>query len=236
MKTECVFTDVDNLLEIFRNNFVRLCEENSVTQSHLAKAVGCTHETISNYQLGITYPNLETLLKIANFFKITPNELINMPAITTSLNERSEQKYFSEKVGLSVEAIDLLYENYKDDALSCENEALDYLIRHDFAYACDLNAPEKFSVLRYLYEAICHPDIKINSNDKELREKLNYYIDEYYLEQRSLKIPVGEFYLQMVNNRINHIVKNLIWKDRKIQRKVKDELRKKPLPSKTAKS
>ena len=152
MKTEYVFTDVDNLLKNFRNNFVRLCEENSVTQSKLADAVGCTHETISNYQLGNTYPNLETLLKIANFFKITPNELIDIPTTTTSTNEKSEQKYFSEKTGLSIESINTLYRNYEDESLSCENEALDFLIKCDYIYG--FNDPCEISFLVIFYQLV----------------------------------------------------------------------------------
>ena len=68
-----------------------------------------------------------------------------------------------------------------------------------------------------------------------LREKLDYYIDDYYIKQCSDIISVGEFYLYMLNKRINHLVKDVIWNDRKVQRKVKEELRKKTLPSETAK-
>lgn len=156
-----------------------------------------------------------------------------MPTITTSIKEESEIRYFAKKTGLSVESINMLYRNYEDESFSCENEALDFLIKYDYIYG--FNNPCEIPFFKYLHEAICHPNIKLNTTDKELREKLDYYIDDYYIKQCSDIISVGEFYLYMLNKRINHLVKDVIWNDRKVQRKVKEELRKKPLPSETAK-
>ena len=47
----------------------KLREESNLTQKDLADKTGLTQAQISKIEKGKTNPNLETLLKIANFFK-----------------------------------------------------------------------------------------------------------------------------------------------------------------------
>lgn len=233
MKTKYIPEDVDKLLENFKNNFVKLCAENSVTQNKLAKAIGCTHETISNYQLGTTYPNLKTLLKIAEYFKITLNELVDMPKITEPAKEEAEQEYFSKRIGLSVEAVEYLYElsnNYESDL-----EALNYLLEEDYSRLYGHNEEydddDGLYILSCLYDAIHTPPFNINNISSKLHEKLNYYKNDYYLDGNT-DIPMGEYYIQMFNYKINHLIKDKLWKQKDIQKQAKAALRKRPLPDK----
>lgn len=51
------------------SQLTKLREESNLTQKDLASKTGLTQAQISKIEKGKTNPNLETLLKIANFFK-----------------------------------------------------------------------------------------------------------------------------------------------------------------------
>ena len=63
-----------------------LRHENNVTQEHLAEILGVSCQSVSRWELGICYPDIELLPTIANYFDITLDNLIGMNDI------RSEAK------------------------------------------------------------------------------------------------------------------------------------------------
>lgn len=63
-----------------------LRREHGVTQEALSEALGVSCQSVSRWELGICYPDIELLPAIANYFSITLDDLLGMQEI------RSEQK------------------------------------------------------------------------------------------------------------------------------------------------
>ena len=57
-----------------------LLKENKITQKQLADALGIPASTLGNYVQGKNEPNLETLISIAEFFKISTDYLLEFPS------------------------------------------------------------------------------------------------------------------------------------------------------------
>lgn len=53
-----------------------LRENNKMSQTELAEALFLSQRTISSYETGINEPDIETLKKIASYFKVTVDYLI----------------------------------------------------------------------------------------------------------------------------------------------------------------
>lgn len=60
---------------MFGERLRRLRIENSVKQAELGEYLGVTSNTISNWELGVTSPNPDTIEKIVEYFNTTPNYL-----------------------------------------------------------------------------------------------------------------------------------------------------------------
>ena len=64
----------------FAENVKQLRKNKEITQEKLAEALGVTGQTISRWELGICYPDLELLPAIANFFGVTIDMLLSNDA------------------------------------------------------------------------------------------------------------------------------------------------------------
>ncbi|MCL2862406.1 MAG: helix-turn-helix transcriptional regulator [Firmicutes bacterium] len=53
-----------------------LREERGVSQEQLAKAIGIRQQTISQYENGITQPDIQTIKKLCDFFDVTSDYLL----------------------------------------------------------------------------------------------------------------------------------------------------------------
>ena len=227
MKTIYNSKDADKLMETFRNNLADLCNENLETQKSLAEKVGCNHGTISNYISGETLPSLDMIIKIADYFETTPDELIGYP----SKAEEEKQRFFSEKTGLSTKTIEKLYDYKKWGDHQEDIEALNYLIRYND------ETDEGLTLLRCLYEAIYNQPLKIDITDTDSIK--TYYNDSNYFLEPHLKsrehIHMSDIYIMMVSKKINYIVKEKIWKLDKIKKATKEHLKQKISRSKLKK-
>jgi transcriptional regulator with XRE-family HTH domain len=67
-------------IELYNSHFAatlrELMEKNGTTQKEIATAVGIRPQTLSLYCIGETQPNVDKLLKIAEFFNVTTDYLI----------------------------------------------------------------------------------------------------------------------------------------------------------------
>lgn len=97
-----------------------------VTQERLAEVLGVTAQSVSRWELGICYPDLELLPAIANYFRVTLDELMGMSRIRS---EEMRSGIFTEALGFERqkrwdEAIDVLRNALKtfpsDDELESE--------------------------------------------------------------------------------------------------------------------
>ena len=57
-------------------NIKQIRIKNKMTQEELAEALFVTRQTISNYETGKSNPDIETILKIAEVFKVDANTVI----------------------------------------------------------------------------------------------------------------------------------------------------------------
>ena len=60
----------------FAENFKRLRKEKNATQEKTADALGVSSQSVSRWELGICYPDIEMLPSIANYFSVTVDELL----------------------------------------------------------------------------------------------------------------------------------------------------------------
>ena len=93
----------------FSENFKQLRKEKGYTQEKIAEILGVTGQTVSRWELGMCYPDIELLPSIANYFGVTVDVLLS--------NDKNSKKRDSE----------LFYE--KLDTLECENstERIDFV-------------------------------------------------------------------------------------------------------------
>lgn len=61
---------------MFYDNLQRLCKERGVKITHVITALGCSQGNLSKWKNG-GVPKAETIIKIANFFDVSTDELIN---------------------------------------------------------------------------------------------------------------------------------------------------------------
>lgn len=60
----------------FSHNLLRLRKAKKLTQSKLADALGFSDKAVSKWEVGAVLPDVETLVRIADFFDIKVNDLI----------------------------------------------------------------------------------------------------------------------------------------------------------------
>lgn len=62
--------------ENMNENILKLRKDFKLSQEELAERVGVTRQTISNWELGETQPNVEQLKKLSEIFKVSIDELV----------------------------------------------------------------------------------------------------------------------------------------------------------------
>ena len=78
----------------FASNVRKLMDERRITQDALAKNIGKTRQTVSQYANGISEPSYETLIKIANYFCVSIDYLLGVsPYQTTDKSQEFVCKY-----------------------------------------------------------------------------------------------------------------------------------------------
>ena len=63
-----------------------LRQKMNLSQNEMAKKLGIPHTTLFNYEASKSEPNIETLIKLADFFNITIDELVGRPIDIVNLN------------------------------------------------------------------------------------------------------------------------------------------------------
>lgn len=78
----------------FGSNLEKFRKERKISQSKLGCALGITQQMISSYEKDISSPNIETLVKIADFFEISVDRLVGH--IVKSENTASQKIQFDQ--------------------------------------------------------------------------------------------------------------------------------------------
>ena len=61
---------------MFKDEFRRLRKQKNLTQSEIAEVFDVAQSTITSWELGTRNPDIETLLKIADYFCVSTDELL----------------------------------------------------------------------------------------------------------------------------------------------------------------
>lgn len=88
--------------------------QHGITQDRLAEVLGVSSQSVSRWELGICYPDLELLPVIANYFDITLDDLVGMNKI------RSEEM----RIGIFTEALNYEREEQWHKAIEVLRDAL----------------------------------------------------------------------------------------------------------------
>ena len=78
----------------FGENFKRLRKAKDVTQEKIADILGVSGQSVSRWELGICYPDLEFLPTIANYFGVTIDSLLS----NDSVAQEQDRNSFEEKL------------------------------------------------------------------------------------------------------------------------------------------
>ena len=76
----------------FGNRLLKLRKQKSISQETLAEKIGITRQTVSNWEMNITTPNVIDLKKIADALQIDYTELLND---INSENDKDKEKNIS---------------------------------------------------------------------------------------------------------------------------------------------
>ena len=71
-----------------------LRKEKQITQEVLADVLGVSYQSVSRWELGVCYPDMELLPSIANYFGVTIDRLLSNDAVS----KEAEEKRFYEKL------------------------------------------------------------------------------------------------------------------------------------------
>lgn len=61
----------------FGSNLERLRKNHKLSQAKLGNALGITQQMISSYEKNISSPNMESLIKLSDFFKVSIDDLVD---------------------------------------------------------------------------------------------------------------------------------------------------------------
>lgn len=100
------------------NNLKKLREEKNMTQTRLSIEIEVSQEIISHYELGNSKPNVDNLIKIADFFHCSTDYLLN----------RTDNPAMSQKDNVENTNIIHKYNSLSDENKKYFNKFLDFLI------------------------------------------------------------------------------------------------------------
>ena len=103
-------------------NLKRLRIEAGVSQKSLAEAIGVSQQSINKYENHKIEPDIETLIRIADYFKTSVDYLVGHTQIREPMTLTSAHKWSEKQLSLisayqmlnkrEQESIDLILENY----------------------------------------------------------------------------------------------------------------------------
>lgn len=90
------------LNEIVANNLIELRKHNNLTQQDFADAIGFSDKSISKWERGLAVPTVDILIKIADYYGLTVNDLIaeNAIEIYKAKNEKAGEE--SRKISILI--------------------------------------------------------------------------------------------------------------------------------------
>lgn len=81
-------------MSTFGENLKRIRKERRITQSEISKAVGVERSSIGKYETADVIPSIDVLKKIAEFFGVSVDYLVNGEKENISQKEDAEEQYY----------------------------------------------------------------------------------------------------------------------------------------------
>ena len=115
------------------NNLHRLRTENNYTQEQIGEKLNISRQAYSNYETGKRIPDIDMLIRIADIYEVTLEQLITQTCTSTGIINETSGPYFTGKVlenadtiYLTKEEADLLmhYSNAGEDARNLTRQVL----------------------------------------------------------------------------------------------------------------
>ena len=145
-------------------NISKIRKDNSLTQDEFAEKYFVTRQTISNWEIGKSYPDLETLVKISNDFNISLDVLLkedNKMIKEIDKNVKGAKKYkhilkyiiiFASLLIIAFSVYAIMYYNFKKNTIDKFNDvALKYNFKNDGSGLYSLDYGDKIycTVMEY---------------------------------------------------------------------------------------
>ena len=80
------------MYEILSDNLVRLRKSKNLTQAEFAEIIKYSDKSVSKWETGMSIPNIETLVEIADFYGMTLDDLIKKPVDSLKVEIVEEAK------------------------------------------------------------------------------------------------------------------------------------------------
>ena len=108
-----MYNEYTNLKEIIRmrlnENIRNFREQNGMTQTELASALHVTPQSVSRWENGLAYPDIEKLPQLADLFGVSVDELLGVPANTAyDLTKRLKTAREKERNGTNQDKLEYL--------------------------------------------------------------------------------------------------------------------------------
>ena len=88
----------------FGNKLVKLRKENKLSQEELADKLGVSRQTISNWELNVTKPDIDYMKRISKIFCISIDEIFVSSHSVEEFKVRANNLVELQKVGMLTEA------------------------------------------------------------------------------------------------------------------------------------
>ncbi len=73
----------------FQEKIQNLRKEHGLSQEELAEAVGLSRQAITKWETGLTYPDIDNLIALSNYFKVTIDSLLKQEESCSSITRTS---------------------------------------------------------------------------------------------------------------------------------------------------
>lgn len=121
----------------FGKKLLELRKQKGLSQEHLAVDLGVSQSSISNYELGITHPDILILEKVSNYFNIPVSELFPQEQMIfyATQNSGGQNSCFIHN-----------YNSYKEELITQYKETI-HLLKEQIQFLKEENASLKKKML-----------------------------------------------------------------------------------------
>ena len=186
----------------FRDLMDNTVNNGRITQSQIADYIGISRQAISQYYTGVSIPSFETLLKIADFFKVTTDYLLGRSDTsvvriytTPKLSDRTMHTLYS----MTEEEIEII------DSLICSRFFKDLLT------AIQENIKLTQAEINHI-ESILNKEIAFDDSVYTLTDSFLYseLIDRYPFLKNRIHLAIGESAIIKQREEINEAFSKII--------------------------